>query len=179
MKLIREKLAAMSLVAVVLLFAGCLISGTFVVTIFIPGDDFSTTDLTDGYHYLVDLSTDSDWEDHNDKIKNIDAIGVELWLTKTGAGNATFNVWMDDIGQPTYTTLEMVDSLAIPVLEDLVVASGANHITYAQSLGLIQNIADVKTLVEGGQFHFYGHSTADDDFHLDSARVVVTVSAGT
>jgi len=176
MKLIRDKLAAMSLLGILLLLTGCLVSGTFVVTIFIDGEDFTT--FTDLYHYEVDLSTDSDWEDHKDKIKNIDVIGVELWLTNNGEAATTFNVWIDDIGEPVYTSVDSVDANATRILEDVSVAPGANHITYAESLALIQNVAALKTLAESGQFHFYGHSSLGASFALDSARVVVTVSAG-
>jgi len=176
MRLIREKLAAMSLLGILLLLTGCLISGTFVVTIFIDGEDFTT--ITGLYHYEVDLSTDSDWEDHKDKIKNIDVIGVELWLTNNGEASTTFNVWIDGIGEPTYTSVDSVDAYATQILEDVSVDPGANHITYAESLTLIQNVPTLKTLAESGQFHFYGHSSLGAEFHLDSARVVVTVSAG-
>ena len=176
MRLIREKLAAISLVGILLLLTGCLISGTFVVTIFIDGDDFTT--FTGLYHYEVDLTTDSDWEEHKDKIKDIDVIGVELWLTNSGEAATTFNVWIDDIGEPTYTSVTAVDANTTQILEDIAIASGANHITYAESLPLIQNVATLKTLAESGQFHFYGHSSLGAEFHLDSARVVVTVSAG-
>lgn len=176
MRVIREKLAAMSLLGILLLLTGCLVSGTFVVTIFIDGNDMTTYNGL--YHYEVDLSTDSDWEDHKDKIENIDVIGVELWMTNNSGSAATFNVWIDDIGDPVYSTVEMVDSLATQILEDITIVSGANHVTYAESLGLIQNVATVKTLAETGQFHFYGHSNLAAQFVLDSARVVVTVSAG-
>jgi len=176
MRLIREKLAALSLIGALLLLAGCLVSGTFVVTIFIDGEDFTT--FTGLYHYEVDLSTDSDWEDHKDKIKNIDVIGVELWLTNNGEAATTFNVWIDDIGEPVYTSVAPVASNATQILVDVSIDPGANHITYAESLPLIQNVATLKTLAESGQFHFYGHSSLGASFALDSARVVVTVSVG-
>ena len=176
MRLIREKLAAMSLLGILLLLTGCLVSGTFVVTIFINGEDFST--FTGLYHYVVDLSTDSDWEDHKDKIKDIDVIGVELWITNNASAATTFNVWIDDISEPEWMSLGEVDANATKILEDVVIAVGANHITYAESLGLIQNVTTLKTLAESGQFHFYGHSSLLAEYTLDSARVVVTVSAG-
>ena len=176
MRLIREKLAALPLLGILLLLTGCLVSGTFVVTIFIDGGEMTT--YSGLYHYEVDLSTDSDWEEHKDKIKNIDVIGVELWLTNNGSAGTTFNVWIDAISQPVRTTVTDLNAQATKIIDDVAVEPGANHITYAESLGLIQNVATLKTLAESGQFHFYGHSSLAAQFVLDSARVVVTVSAG-
>jgi hypothetical protein len=176
MRTIREKLAAVSLLGILLLMAGCLISGTFVVTIFIGPDDFTT--FTGFYHYEVDLSTNSDWQERKDDIQNIDVIGVEMWLTNSSDAAATFDVWIDDINEPAYTSIAAVDSNATQILEDIHIDPGMNHVTYAESLPQIQNVATLKDLAETGEFHYYGASTLGAMFVLDSARIIVTVSAG-
>ncbi len=176
MRRINSRFGILSLAAAALLFAGCLVSGTFVVTIFIEDWDFSPD--TNLYHYEVDLTEDSDWEDHQDDIKNIDVIGMEVWLTNLGDAATTFNVWVDDIGEPVYTSVANVADNATVVLEDIGVDPGANHLSYAGSLSVIQNVSTLKALAKSGRFHWYGHSTLGADFVLDSARIVVTVSAG-
>ena len=168
------------LAAMALLTAGCIISGTFVVTLFIGRNDFSTTNNI--YYYAVDLTEESTWEDHKDDIENIDVIGFEAWITNNSGVATDFDIWIDDIGEPRYTTQVDIEANATHVLTGLSVPAGAasHFISYGESLGHITNVATLKTLAESGAFHYYGYSSTGGpsaQFVLDSARVIVTLTA--
>lgn len=173
------KPSGLLLLAVASLFlVGCLVSGTFVVTLFIEEGDFTT--LNGFYYYMVDLTTEDVWEDHKDNIENIDIVGFELWITNNSGSATTFNVWIEDIASPERTSLAQVQANATLVLEDLDIAAGSVHITYGQSLSHVTNVSTLKELAESGQFHYYGHSSVGGpgaQYFVDSARVIVTLSA--
>ena len=168
---IAVRLLGAALIA--LLAAGCLISGTFVIV-----DDFTFTAKSGFYFYQVDLTTNSDWDDHKDQIDLIDAVGAEFYISSTEPDTVTFNVYVDS---PTADSTT-VDSLgtAVKIIDQLEVPPGLNqHITYVQSLGFITHIAELKTFVKAGKFNYYGTSSGNlgTAFKVDSGKVIVTFSA--
>lgn len=167
-----------------LLVAGCLVSGTFTVVIFIDNQTLDDNHPNGFYHYVVDLSEEEDWDDHKDDIENIDIIGFDLWVTNMRNTATTFNAWVDDYGDAQITDPALLDGETTPILQDLAITAGPNvvtHISYAESLGHLTNVAVLKAFVKGGQFRLYGRSegtpTIGDDYILDSVRVVVTFTA--
>ncbi len=170
----RMKILALAgLIAVSALITGCLVSGTFIIV-----EDFNFTAGSGFYHYTVDITDEADWEDHKDDIDMIDAVGAEFYITSTEAGNVTFSVYIDDFGT-NYLNEAGVEAGATPIIEDLTVAPGTTKITYAQSLGLIKNVTELKRLAKLGQFEYFGTSTGNlgTAFVVDSGKVIVTFSA--
>jgi hypothetical protein len=165
-------LALAGLITVSALITGCLVSGTFIIV-----EDFDFTASGGFYHYTVDITDEADWEDHRDDIDMIDAVGAEFYITNTGAA-ATFSVYVDDFGD-VHATEGAVTANATVILDEVTVATGSQKITYAQSLGIIQNVARLKALAKLGRFEYYGISSVSDTtiFHIDSAKVIVTFSA--
>jgi len=179
MKSLLYKLSIVSLVAFGVLFCGCydIISGTFIIDILIEDDDFTTRH--DFYYYYVDLSTNEDWQDHEEDIDNIDVVGFELWIDNPGEAT-TFDIWIDDASADADSTLADVQTNATRVLRGLAIASGNDQfVSYGTSLGHIENIETLRTLVRSGEFHYYGLAVGSttDEYHVDSARVAITLSA--
>ncbi len=166
----------LGLILICLVFVGCkdiLISGTFV---FVETFDFTAQGGI--YYESIDITTDSDWDEHKDKIDFVDAVGVEFFITSTEAGNVTFDAHIDDwavlVTWPT-----SIPGTATQIIDGLVVEPGSTHVTYKQSLGFLMGLDRLKELAKLGQFNYYGESTGNDGttFIVDSAKIIVTVSA--
>lgn len=179
MRLLSDRFGLTSGLIILALLTGCLISGTFVVTAFFTEQDFTTQGEV--YFFVVDLTQESEWEDHQDDIESVDLIGFELWITNHDSVAAKFRAYVDELGQPVYNTEAELISNAVPkVFGDLTINPGANTVTYAESLALLTNLEALKTLVESGTFQYYGVATTGNvaGYTIDSARVIVTLSAG-
>ena len=178
MKHIFKHSSLLLLAVTVLLLAGCIVSGTFVVTLLIDRDEFTTGD--NFYYYGVDLTDEDVWQDHKDDIESIDVVGFELWITNNSGSATTFNIWIEDIGQPQRTTIAQVQANATQVVQDLSVPTGSSHVTYGQSLSHVINIPTLRALAMSGAFHYYGSSSVGGpgaQYVVDSARVIVTLTA--
>lgn len=157
---------------VLLVAAGCLLSGTFVVV-----EDFSFTAQNGFYFYRVDVTHEAEWQEHKDWIDLIEAVGFEFYITNTSSEPATFKAYVDEYSDTPGGT--EVPAGATQILSDLTIPPGQTKITYAQSLGYIINLPTIRSLAKTGQFDFYGLSDAADGatFHIDSGKVIITVSA--
>jgi len=173
MRAIVTKLSLVGAAALCLLFAGCLVSATFVLV-----DDFEFTAQSGFYFYQVDITDEPDWQDHKDQIDMVDAVGAEFYITSTESGPVTFSAFIDDYSG-TGSNPTSVPGTASAIIEDLTINPGQTHITYVQSLGIIKNTARLKALAKTGKFDYYGTSTGNlgTSFRVDSAKVIVTVSA--
>jgi len=170
--MLKHKLGKIGLLLISLMLAGCLVSATFVIV-----ETFSFSAQSGFYFYPVDITTDSDWQDHKDNIDFIDAAGAEFFITSNETQNVTFNVWIDDpagVSNPG-----AVPSTATKIISGFTVPPGVSKITYAQSLGLITGLSRLKQLAKTGIFDLYATSTGNTgtSFVIDSARIIVTVSA--
>jgi hypothetical protein len=67
------------------------------------------------------------------------------------------------------------------VIDGLEVAAGATrHVSYAESLGMVQNQAALKEIILSGRFDYVGLScggTGDALFLVTNGKVIITVSA--
>ncbi len=178
---IQKKMWLMALaMSVLLTVGGCLVSGTFIVTEMIYGIDFTTN--TGFYFYDLDITDNSDWEDHKDDIDNIKLAGFEMWITNNSVDANTFNAYIDPSDDPVLTTVGAVQSDATQIIKDLPVAAGngtQTYISYDQSLTYLINFETLKTLAKEGKFHYYGmdESQNTNAYTIDSIRVILTVEA--
>jgi len=175
MKWILQKKNMLILTSIAILFTGCLISGTFVIN-----EKFTLNGNSGFYYYQIDITGESDWQDHKDDIDNIDVVGFELWFTNNGATDVTFNTYVDDFYNPLCTDTNCLNnnSTKIKIIDNLKLIPGSTHITYGQSFQYLVNIDQLRQLAKEGQFNFYGVSSPGGvNISLDSAQVVVTVSA--
>jgi len=175
MRALKTKFTLVGIAALGLLFAGCLMSGTFVIT-----EDFSFTASSGFYFYSVDVTTEPDWEDHKDNIDMIDVVGFEMTMDNTNPGAVTFNVYVAPYAATQqYTSKAELDASAFVVIEDLPVPAGTSTMTYVQSLGHIKNLAKLKELAKTGKFHYYGvaEGITSGTFTVDPGKIIITVSA--
>jgi hypothetical protein len=168
----------LTMAAIAAVLAGCIVSGTFVISEVIQGDEFSTGNGF--YYHAVDLRDNETWQDHEDDIESIDVIGFEMWIHNFSASATTFNVWIDDINDDSLTSLASVQANATQIIEGLEIKPGANFVTYGKSLSVLTNTKTLKELMLAGRFHYYGQSSVggpNADYDIDSIRVIVTLSA--
>lgn len=157
----------------VLLLAGCIVSGTFVII-----EEITFTAQGGFYFHRLDITDDATWEDHKDDIQFIDAVGAEFYITSTEPDDVTFNVYIDDYSSGPVPVA--VPASASKIITDFTVSPGTTRIDYKKSLSIITNVERLKALARKGMFDYYATSTGSDGttFVIDSAKIIVTVSAG-
>lgn len=171
-KMLRYSLIGLAIVALGL--AGCIISGTFVIT-----EDFEIIISGELFFYAVDITDEPDWEDHKDDIQNIDALGFELFVENDGSGPVTFTAYIDDYGEPMYDQVSDVMANTTQILGDITVPVGEHTISYSQSIAKIMNVAAIKNLAMTGKFHFYGVASGGTGTFtiLEDSKVIITFTA--
>ncbi len=165
-----------------LLITGCLVlSGTFVLTVMLIENE----DLVwngEFYYDEVDLTAEDVWQDHGDDIKNIDLVGFELWAHNLSGSDNTYDVYITQLltKLDDSSTREEVESDATPVLLDLPLPNGASYISYSQSFTYLTNTDFLKDVVKTGKFKLFAYpeTGTNTNIHIDSMRVIVTLTAG-
>ena len=179
----KKNLLIGGLAAAGLMVTGCLVSGTFVI---VEDVEFDFTADRGFYWYPVDLTTNSEWDEHKDDIDDIDAVGFEFKIQNTSSEDCVFNAWFvaeDTPAIPANFPMSFVPEAlgATKVITDLAVAAGATRsVGYAESLGHISNLPAFKAIVRSGRFDYYGTScggTDDAEFLVTEGKIIVTVSA--
>lgn len=158
--------------------AGCLMSGTFVLTLHLNSFDPNSPGLFEAHG--VDLTTEDVWKDHKDDIKNISDVRFRAKIENTSAAHATGEVYFSSNG--TYTTPAQVRAAAdaFIVFGGLGIPAGEEKtLTFAESAKYRQNLDKALALVEVGTFYLYV-LTPEDTFqlHVTDVYVMVTLDAG-
>ena len=161
------------------ILTGCIIVGTFVID-FEINDPEPVVGTDDIYHFNVDLTTDDDWEDHKDKIKDIDNVGFVLAVTNNELADIEIIMYIDDVDDTPFDNLIDIEDNTTQVLQNVVIAAdGQTIISWPTSLTKVMNIGTLKTHAESGSFGLYVVASEPDlDFVIDFAVVAVTVTAG-
>jgi len=168
-----------------LITAGCLVSGTFVV---VESVNFEFTANTGFYWYPVDLTDNEEWEDHEEDIDDIDALGLEFLIENTSSQTCELNVWFvaatGDADPNTLTPpTQIPTSGTVHVVKNLVVAAGATRkVSYQESVGFLTGaqLEAFKKIILSGRFDYFGTScggTGDDEFRVTQGKIIITVSA--
>jgi hypothetical protein len=179
MKQIIRHIGFLSILLGLFILNGCVVTGTFVIDFHV-----SSTDLDDEgefIHFAVDLTEEDDWNDHKDKIKYIDNIGFQLWLTNGSDEPMSATFYIDDyVDSAPYG-----DSLEVKANADLILtglsapADSKVYIDWPTSLSMVRNIDIIRTYAESGKFSVYSLNTSSSiNYTLDSANVIVTFTAG-
>lgn len=170
-----KQIIALTGIVAVLMIAGCIYSGTFVID-----RTFKPDSMGDFYFGQVDITDDATWQKHKDDIQFIDAVGFQLWFHENAGNSASsvlFNAYVNDLSTPPMD--DSIPSAAHNVVKDLSVSVSSHKITYAQSLSAINKLEELKTLVRSGKFDYY-HTVEGDqlDVTIDSVRVIITFTGG-
>jgi hypothetical protein len=170
--MLRYTLIGLAVIALGL--AGCIVSGTFVLT-----EDFDFIISGELFFYAVDITDEEDWEKRRDDIENIDAVGFEIAYDNDGSGPVTFSAYIDTYGEPTYTSVGELDANAVKILDDITLPVGMGKISYSQSLSNVMNIEAIKKLGLTGRFHFYGVASGGTGTFtiLPGSKAIITFTA--
>ena len=177
--MIRKMKLYVLLSALLAIFAisGCLLlTGTFVIDLKID-----RTEVTPGsqfQYFEADLSKEQVWKDHKDDIKYVDNIGFQLWVTNNGSSPVTGELFASNL-DTVYTDTAGIRDNAIPIFSGLILPAGKTYVDWPTSLIYIKNLPSMRKLVEGGKFKVYALTTTlPFDITIDSATVIVTITAG-
>jgi hypothetical protein len=176
----HKKFALMSALLIVVVIGGCnLITGTFVVDLQIEKEEI----ISQGefQFFAVDLTKEDTWKEHQDKIKNIDNIGFQLWVENNGNSDVTWEFYADN-SSDIFNSVSEIKSKAKNVLIGLVLpANKTTYIDWPTSLIYLNSkeFPTFKDWVENGKFNIYAiGDPVSASIIIDSARVIVTVTAG-
>lgn len=180
MKKLYARFGVIGLVLAGLVVAGCLTSGTFVIV-----EDFNVSFTADGGFYWcpIDLTADPDWEEHQQDIDDMEALGLEFTIQNTSDVASTFAIRFATSSVPAdiATPPTEIPAGAVTVLSGLTVAANSTRtVSYAESLGLIGDVAAIKAVVLTGRFDYFGTSSGgsgDNPFNITKGKVIVTISA--
>ena len=172
---IQKKISGLLGLALIAVFvSGCIISATFVIV-----KEFNFPPREGFYFYQVDITTDETWQDHQDEIDIIEAVGFEFYIHSSASGDIAFSVFVDDFSGAGADPSEVPTSADV-VLDSLVISNGSSKVSYSRTVGLIEHLDRLKELTRTGRFDVYTTSTGEvgGNFIIDSAKVIVTLSAG-
>ena len=171
----KQKLVPIVATGLAVLLAGCLISGTFVLDLKFTDAELAKYDHL--YYTEVDLTDNDIWQEHEDKLDEVQSVGFEMWITNVGP-QTTFNMYVDRSGGTVFTDTSDVSDSTTQVVRGLTLAADKQtHITYGSSFKYLTNIDVLTKLARTGTFDFYATWTQASTVTLDSLRVVVVISA--
>ena len=149
--------------------AGCvLVSGQFLLNFDL--DDWTASTASTVTKADIDLTTESDYQDHKDDLKAIADIAVLGKITNNGSEAIGVEVWMTPSSTPAYTTADDVRTHATRLWGTLKVQPGASNavtIDWDESAKLFSTAGKTLLLDEAkgdGQFTLYliGDTTTYD-----------------
>lgn len=158
------------------LLAGCIMVGTFVIDY-----EFASDENFDGLmSFDIDLTEEEDWEEHKDKIKDIDNVGFVLQVANNDDEDVDVEMYIDAVGEPIYYELEDIQANMDIILDNVTfAASGVTTIDWPTSLTKVKNVAILKDYAESGVFRIYLVSDQTSvDVTIEFGVVAVTVTAG-
>ncbi len=159
--------------------AGCLVTGTFVITLNI--DDFYSNSSGGFESHGIDLTNEQIWKDHKDNIKNISDVRFRATIQNQSSDTATGQVYFSS--DSTYTDPGAVTSAddAFLVFGGMTIPPGEEiTVSFAESAGYRQNLKRALELIETGKFYMYV-LTPEDVFslHVYDVYILVVIEAGT
>ena len=173
------KFVLLPVLLTILVIGGCnLVTGTFVIDLEIDHSEIQSHGTFE--HFAVNLDNNDTWNQHKDKIKDIDNVGFQLWVTDSGASSIGWEVYADTTSVP-HSDIASIKSDAKLILAGLTLPPGETYIDWPTSLIYLnrKELPIFKQWVEGGVFDIY---TITDvlpyNVTIDSAKVIVTVTAG-
>ena len=181
MKQIIKHFSFLSVLLGLLILSGCVVTGTFVIDFHVSSTDMHESD--EYTHFAIDLTDEDTWNDHKDKIKYIDNVGFQLWLTNGSSEAMSATFYIDEYATSSaYTDSADVKANATLILTGLSAPAGPGakvYVDWPTSLSMVRGIDKIRTFVESGKFSIYSLNTSSDtEYTLDSANVIVTFTAG-
>ncbi len=159
---------------VLIFIAGCVASGTLILVYDIDSFISSSTSIQ---VTEVDLTDNSDYNDHKDKIKSIDQVAVVGTLENLEFADNQAEVWLSDVG--TYSSPAEVRANATIVFSSPVILAGDTlFIDWSDALSYIQNLQTLKDAADNGHFYLYGLAENSPFSVRFQISLVITMTAG-
>lgn len=190
----RNKFAGLflSILALMLIWVGCITTGTVVVTAKLAPDaggnpirlqQNTANYALNGGEIFVDLRNDTDYNDYKDNIKNIDNIGFYAKVVNNEFYPITFQLFLDEETNPHWTSAQMVfDSSDYLIFTGLTIPSRDSvTINWNESMQYITGLIDIKDALERGYFWIYpigrdANANVNFNIRIDSMVVIVTLT---
>lgn len=176
-------------VVVLILFAGCIFTGTVVITASVAPDangdpiNISHLDYSDG-ELEVDLTRDATFNDYKDDIRNIESVGFYLIARNNLFSDATFQLFLVGDTAANYDSAQaLVDNLEVLILTGLTLparttATIRTIVDWNESMKYVTNLDEFKDVLETGVFSLYPAAIPRDNFNItiDSLVIIVTLT---
>ncbi len=177
-----KRLAILFPILLLALGTGCLlVSGQITVV-----QEFVDDNVTAGanvYPLHVDLNDNSDYEEHGDKIKSLEAFGfvVRVWnqgnMEARGEG---YIVIGEDIDPQLNSRAALVaSSKATRILNvhDPIAPGGYLDITFEMSQDYIENFDTIEDAILDGEISFYGVTDIGQTVKYEDLKLIATINA--
>lgn len=170
---IAIKTLIVGLIAFLSMGASCITTGNVMVVEYL--DDLHAETGVTINSGDVDLSTNSDWNDHKADIVGIDDLGFACRITNNSGVAASGQLYVS-ANDKDYTTETAIRANAILVLDGIVVPAGETvDIEWQDSYDYLENFDLVKEVIFGEQFHYY-FIAAETPFNIDVTDLVLFLS---
>jgi hypothetical protein len=168
MKIKKKSWALLSgAILATLLLGGCWLFGiTLVLSYDIDDKDVSTYEPLNGW--FVDLTTEKDWKDNQDKLDEIYILYFYGWIENYESTPATGRLYV--YKDTTLHTVAEVESLATLVLDGIAIGPDTTEVPL-----IAMGLETIRDLVMKGKFGLYAIA-ADVPFHIrvfDASVVVI------
>jgi hypothetical protein len=168
MKIKKKSWALLSgAILATLLLGGCWLFGiTLVLSYDIDDKDVSTYEPLNGW--FVDLTTEKDWKDNQDKLDEIYILYFYGWIENYESTPATGRLYV--YKDTTLHTVAEVESLATLVLDGIAIGPDTTEVPL-----IAMGLEPIRDLVMKGKFGLYAIA-ADVPFHIrvfDASVVVI------
>jgi len=152
--MIRHKMFSGLALLSLALVGGCFLVSAQMTIVYKAGDGAGTANQT-VYSYYVDLNDNDDYEEHHDKIKNVEAFGFDVTITnQTGStANAEGYISFSELATPSVAGIQAQATRVfsgIPLQPDEI-----RTITYDDSQAYIERIDVIDEAIKEGIAWFY------------------------
>ncbi len=173
--IVRKPVIAFAVLGFAAVLSGCLISGTKVFTLGL--EDIPVSASGTFTRTAVDLTENDTFNDHKDEIRLIDRFGFICDIVNPTAGTVNVSVYFST--DPNLTD-NQVATQATPLFRNFAVsANSTRHISYDESLTLLENFGALQEVLATGQLTFYSTSTSGAfNLLIDNPVLVITFTVG-
>ncbi|MCU0613269.1 MAG: hypothetical protein MUE60_15975 [Candidatus Eisenbacteria bacterium] len=152
--MIRHKVFAGLVLLSLTLLGGCFLVSAQMTIVYKAGDGAGMANQT-VYSYHVDLNDNDDYEEHHDKIKNVEAFGFDVTITNQTANTASAEGYIS-FSEVVSPSVENIRTQATQVFSGIPLQPNETRaITYDDSQRYIERIDVIDEAIREGIVWFY------------------------
>ena len=179
----KKLLMLLAVISIAAIIAGCIITGTVVITVVaVPDPDpVTVTDATfeDG-ELEIDLNDDEDYLNYRDDINNIDNVSFYLSVRNNQASPVTFQMLIDPDTSNNWTDIEDAIDHGVDLLFTDLTLPGASTVIldWEEATPYTSQAEEIKEILLEGVFSIYPAAIPRNDFSItiDSCVAVITLT---